>query len=59
MIPARLYPRRNDAESINRGFDDSLGLGHARQHIDLLGSALMVNGIALHRHEKRRQPLAA
>ena len=61
----RLYPRRNDAESINRGVDDSLwlgrahSLGHARQHVDLLGYALMVNGIALHRHAKRRQPLAA
>jgi hypothetical protein len=62
---ARLYPRRNDAESINRGIDDSLwlgrahSLGHARQHIDLLGYALMVNGIALHRHARRRPSLAA
>jgi hypothetical protein len=61
----RLYPRRNDAESINRGVDDSLwlgrahSLGHARQHVDLLGYALMVNGIALQRQAKRRQPLAA
>jgi hypothetical protein len=61
----RLYPRRNDAESINRGLDDSLwlgrahSLGHARQHVDLLGYALMVNGIALHRHKKHRQTLAA
>ena len=61
----RLYPRRNDAESINRGLDDSLwlgrahSLGHARQHVDLLGYALMVNGIALHRHAKRRPALAA
>jgi hypothetical protein len=60
-----LYPRRNDAESINRGLDDSLwlgrahSLGHARQHVDLLGYALMVNGIALHRHAKRRPALAA
>jgi hypothetical protein len=61
----RLYPRRNDAESINRGIDDSLwlgrahSLGHARQHVDLLGYALMVNGIALHRHARRRPALAA
>jgi hypothetical protein len=34
-------------------------LGHARQHVDLLGYALMVNGIALHRHAKRRPALAA
>jgi len=62
---ARLYPRRNDAESINRDLDDSLwlgrahSLGHARQHVDLLGYALMVNGIALHRHARHRPALAA
>jgi hypothetical protein len=56
---ARLYPRRLDAESINRGIEDSLwigrahSLGHARQHLNLLGYALMVNGLALHRHRKR------
>jgi len=60
---ARLYPRRNDAESINRGLNDSLwlarahSLGHARQHLNLLGFALMVNSIALHRH-RRRHPKA-
>ena len=51
-----LYARRNDSESINRGLDDSLWLrrahsvGHARQHVELLGYALMVNGLALLRH---------
>ena len=56
----RLYPRRNDAESINRNLDDTLWLGrahsigHARQHLNLLGYALMVNGLALHRHRQRR-----
>jgi GGDEF domain-containing protein len=30
-----------------------------RPNDDLLGYALMVNGIALHLHAKRRQPLAA
>ncbi len=60
---ARLYPRRNDAESINRNLDDTLWLrrahsvGHARQHLNLLGYALMVNGLALHRH-RRRLPTA-
>lgn len=60
---ARLYPRRNDAESINRNLDDTLWLrrahsvGHARQHLNLLGYALMVNGLALHRH-RRRHPTA-
>jgi hypothetical protein len=58
---ARLYPRRNDAESINRNLVDTLWLGrahsrgHARQYLNLLGYALMVNGLALHRH-RRRQP---
>jgi hypothetical protein len=57
---ARLYPRRNDAESINRNLDDTLWLrrahsvGHERQLLNLLGYALMVNGLALHRHRRRR-----
>jgi hypothetical protein len=50
---ARLYARRNDAESINRGVVDSLYLGrahsvgHLRQQANLLGYALMVNSLAL------------
>ncbi|MDP9334399.1 MAG: transposase [Actinomycetota bacterium] len=62
---ARLYPRRNDAESINRNLDDTLWLrrahsiGHRRQTLNLLGYALMVNGLALHRHRRRRIALAA
>ena len=62
---ARLYPRRNDAESINRNLEDTLWLGrahsigHARQHLNLLGYALMVNGLALHRHQRHRTRLAA
>ena len=62
---ARLYPRRNDAESINRDLEDTLWLGrahsigHARQHLNLLGYALMVNGLALHRHQRHRTQLAA
>jgi len=61
----RLYPRRNDSESINRNLEDILWLGrahsigHARQHLNLLGYALMVNGLALHRHQRRRTQLAA
>ena len=52
---ARLYPRRNDSESINRNLEDTLWLGrahsigHTRQLLNLLGYALMVNGLALHR----------
>ena len=55
-----LYPRRNDAESINRNIEDTLwigrahSIGHARQHLNLLGYALMVNGLALHRHRRQR-----
>jgi hypothetical protein len=60
---ARLYARRNDAESINRNLDDTLWLrrahsvGHDRQLLNLLGYSLMVNGLALHRH-RRRHPTA-
>ena len=56
----RLYPRRNDAESINRALDDSLwlrrahSLGHDRQLLNLIGYALMVNGLALHQHRRRQ-----
>ena len=59
---APLYRRRNDAESINRGLDDSLWLGrahsvgHERQHLNLIGFALMVNSLARARH---RHPAAA
>jgi hypothetical protein len=53
---ARLYRRRNDAESINRALDDTLWLGrahsvgHERQHLNLIGFALMVNSLARARH---------
>ena len=59
---ARLYPRRNDAESINRDLDDTLYLrrahsvGAARQHLNLLGYALVVNAVAVHRYARRRSP---
>jgi hypothetical protein len=62
---ARLYPRRNDSESINRNLEDTLwigrahSVGHARQHLNLLGYALMVNGLALHRHQRHRLRAAA
>jgi hypothetical protein len=51
-----IYGRRSDSESINRGLEDTLYLGrahsvgHARQHVNLLGYALMVNSLALHEH---------
>jgi hypothetical protein len=56
---ARLYRRRNDAESINRALDDTMWLrrahsiGHERQHLNLLTHALVVNSLALHRHRQR------
>ena len=55
---ARLYRRRNDAESINRALDDTLFLrrahsvGHERQQLNLLTYALTVNGLAVHRHAR-------
>jgi hypothetical protein len=58
----RLFPRRNDAESINRHLEDTMWLGrahsigHARQHLNLLGFALTVNSLALHRHREREAP---
>jgi hypothetical protein len=61
-----LFRQRNDAESINRGLDDTLFLrrahsvGQRRQWLNLLGYALTVNSLALLEHERRKQePLAA
>ncbi len=62
---AALYARRNDAESINRHLDDTLWLGrahsvgHARQHMNLLGFAICVNAVALHEHRRRPKHAAA
>ncbi|MFA5786936.1 MAG: hypothetical protein WDA71_08165 [Actinomycetota bacterium] len=58
-----IYARRNDAESINRGLDDTLWLarahsvGHTRQTVNLLGYALMVNGLTLLEHRRRQERL--
>ncbi len=54
-----LFRRRNDAESINRALDDTLylrrahSIGHQRQLVNVLGCALMVNSLTLHRHRHR------
>jgi hypothetical protein len=62
---ARLFRRRNDAESINRAIDDTLylgrahSLGHARQHLNVLGFALMVNSLALAHHQRAPTAQAA
>lgn len=59
---ARLYRRRNDAESINRALDDTLflrrahSIGHERQHLNLLTYALTVNALAMHRHRRTSDP---
>lgn len=59
---ARLYPRRNDAESINRHLDDTLWLrrahsvGHRRQALNVLTYALGVNAMAVHLHGQRHGP---
>ena len=61
----RLYPRRADSESINRGLDDSHYLarahsvGQARQRLDLLGFAIMVNALARSRPAQRLGAKAA
>jgi len=61
----RLYPRRNDSESINRHFDDTLWLrrahsvGHQRQTLNLLTYALGVNALTLHLHRQRQAPSRA
>ncbi len=62
---ARLYPRRNDAESINRSLEDTLWLGrahsvgHERQHLNLIGFALMTNSLTRARHKSRTLRAAA
>lgn len=62
---ARLYSRRSDIESINRGVEDSLYInrahskGHKRQLVNLLGYAIMVNGLALLLHHERATTVQA
>jgi hypothetical protein len=55
----RLYGRRADAESINRGLDDSqyltraYSVGASRQRLDVLGYAISVNALARARPAER------
>jgi len=62
---ARLYSRRNDAESIDRDLEDTLWLrrahsvGHARQLLNLIGYAITVNALDTHRYRRRQPSLAA
>lgn len=59
----KIYARRNDSESINRGIDDTMWLsrahsvGHLRQTVNLLGYALMVNGLTLLERRRKLQVL--
>lgn len=61
----RLYAWRADIESINRGVEDSLHInrahskGHERQLVNLLGYAIMVNGLALLLHHERSTTVRA
>jgi hypothetical protein len=61
---ARLQVLRPDAESINRGIEDSLfinrasGKGWRRQMVDLLGHARLVNATTLARCRARAQLVA-
>ena len=58
----RLYPRRADAESINRYLDDTCWLGRAHsvgwraQLLDLVGFGLLLNSVALWRHRRSQAP---
>ena len=61
-----LFRIRNDAESIDRGLEDTHYLrqahsvGHRRQLVNLLGWALVINSIALREHARRAaEPPAA
>ena len=55
----RIFPLRSDAESINRGLEDTLHLrrvhsiGRSRQHLNLIGWALMVNSLTRAEHQAR------
>lgn len=61
----KLFPLRVDAESINRGLEDSLYLrrahsvGRARQHLNLIGWALTVNSLTRAEHRARPPDAAA
>ena len=61
----RLFRRRNDAESINRALDEGPlprpgpRLGNARQLLNPIGFAVIVNSLAIARHIRSRPPLAA
>ena len=54
--PVRLpIPDLKDTLYLNRAHS----VGHARQHVNLLGYALMVNSLALHEHRQRQRLASA
>jgi hypothetical protein len=61
----KLYGRHNDSESLNRLLEDSLyigrahSLGRARQMVELLGWALLVNALTVARRSQHSLPLTA
>ena len=61
----RLFRRRNNAESLNSGIEDSLywtrahSVGAIAQEADLFGFALGLNAPSWHRHRKRDAARAA
>lgn len=61
----KIFPLRVDAESINRGLEDSLYLrrahsvGRARQHLNLIGWELTVNSLTRAEHRARPPDTAA
>jgi len=62
---ARLYPRRSDAESINRHLDDTLWLrrahsiGRHRQTLNVITYAVGINALACQLHRQQAPPAAA
>ena len=61
----KLYARRNDSEALNRTLEDTLfigrahSLGHARQQVELLAWALLINALTLARGSQHSLPLTA
>jgi len=62
---ARIYPRRSDADSINRHLDDTLWLrrahsvGHYRQTLNIITYAVGINALASQLHRQQAPPAAA
>jgi hypothetical protein len=58
----RGFNRTENVRPIAPGDNDFARLyaiGHARQHVNLLGFAVCVNSVALHEHRRRREQATA